>query len=212
MALNEKILVRAARVTKIHLNFAIVLVFTGAIFWFGYSKFLSPSHSEETAAASIIGVHHFGEGYLISDFYIDKYGAGGVQRSGGGGSIICCVILPLKWRPNLTTEIRWRVEDWTRANYIEIDAGNYESVTQKGMYIAKVAVEKYDEPHDLYVHFFPRGRVRVLSTMYAPTSLSHPVLYGRRDSDPLATAGWPINEMFSQAEWQLMSKERNTWK
>ncbi|MYM83207.1 DUF3304 domain-containing protein [Duganella sp. FT50W] len=99
---------------------------------------------------------------MISEFYVDKYGGDTVGREGGGGSILCCAMLPVKWRPGLTVEIRWGVEDWTHANDAEIAKGNYESVSDARLYIAKVPVEKYDEPYDLIVHFFPRGRVRVV--------------------------------------------------
>lgn len=132
---------------------------------------------------------------------------------GGGGSIVCCVMLPLKWRPGLTVEIRWRVEDWTGADYAEIEKGNYASVTEKKMYIAKVPVEKYDGLYDLIVHFFPHGRVRAVTSVYSVSSPLHPVPFGRGEGGPMATAGLPISEMFSQAELRKKKSEgSNPWK
>jgi len=198
---------------KKYLTHALVvaMIGIGIVIWLWYSK-TSLSSGEDLVPTSIIGVQHLGYGYLISDFYVDKYGGGTIPRTGGGGSMVCCVILPPKWRPGLTVEIRWRVEDWTRENRAQIDAGNYASVTEKGIYLAQVPVEKYEEPHDVYVHFFSRGRVRVVSTMYSVLNPLHPVPYGLVHSDSMATAGWPIKEMFSQAELQEMKKRSNPWK
>ena len=122
-------------------------------------------------------------------------------------------MLPLTWRPGLAVEIRWRVEDWTHADLAKIAVGNYESVTEKGIYIAKVPVERYDEPYDLTVHFFPEGRVRAVSTIYSVSSPRHPITFGPREGGTIATTGWRVKEMFSQAELrEIGKKEKNAWK
>lgn len=177
---------------------------------FFYSLFYA--EKEENLGTVMIGVHHLGSDYLISEFYVNKYGGTGVQREGGGGGEICCILIPRRWRPGLVVEVRWTVEDWSHINPTEIEAGNYQSVRSKGMYIAKVPVEKYDEAYSLYIHFFPSGRVRVLTTPYSVVSRNHPVPYGRTDGGALATAGWPIVEMFTPAEKTYMDHWRNTWK
>lgn len=197
---------------KKYLILAILSAVFGSAGWFGYRRFSSLSHDEFVPVA-ITGVQHLGNGYLISRFYVNKYGGDSVGREGGGGSVVCCVLLPLKWRPGLTVEIRWRVEDWTNADYAEIEKGNYASVSEKKMYIAKVPVERYDGLHDLIVHFFPHGRVRAVSTVYSVSSPLHPIPFGPSEGGPIATAGWPINEMFSQAELlKIKSEESNPWK
>ncbi|QJD90292.1 DUF3304 domain-containing protein [Duganella dendranthematis] len=197
---------------KSYLTRVLLVTAAAIVLWFGYTEFLHHSRSTDFTPAGITGVQHLGNGYLISSFYVDKYGGDSVGRDGGGGSIVCCAMLPLKWRPGLAVEVRWRVEDWTRENRAEIDAGNYQSVTEKGVYIAKVPIEQYDEPHDLYVHFFPRGRVRVLSTKYSVSSPVHPVLFGQREGGLLATAGLPIRAIFSPSELAEISKRSNPWK
>jgi len=198
---------------KKYLILSILSAVFGTAIWFGYAKFSSISPNDELVPVALTGVQHLGPGYMISRFYVNKYGGDSVGRQGGGGSIVCCAMLPAKWRPGLIVEIRWGVEDWTHANDAEIAKGNYESVIDAKLYIAKVPVEKYDEPYDLIVHFFPRGRVRAVSSVYSVSSPLHPVPYGPREGGPMATAGWPIGEMFSQAELEKRkSEERNPWK
>lgn len=198
---------------KIHLMRSVFASVFGAALWLGYAETSSPSRSDDFCPVSITGVQHLGRGYMISKFYVDQYGGDTVGRDGGGGSILCCAMLPVKWRPGLTVEIRWGVEDWTHADDAEIAKGNYESVIDEKLYIAKVPVEKYDQPYDLIVHFFPRGRVRVVTSVYSVSSPLHPVPFGVGDGGPTATAGWPIGEMFSQAELRKKEKEGgNPWK
>lgn len=198
---------------KRYLSLALVGVATTCAFRIGYIKFLSSSEENEFSPTGIVGVQHLGHEYSVSEFYVNKYGGTNVGRDGGGGGSVCCIMIPGKWRPGLTVEVRWEVADWSQENRKQITAGNYESILKKGMYIATVPVEKYEIPGELYVHFFPRGRVRVVSTMYSVLSKSHPVKYGGPiDGGTLATAGWPIKEMFTQAESQAMDRRRNAWK
>lgn len=189
----------------------LVAVAAGAAVWLGYTQLPWGNRDDELGAAGIVGVQHLGKDYPVSEFYINNYAGGKVGRDGGGGGIVCCVMIPLQWRPGLTVDVRWRVEDWSHENRTEIKAGDYRSVSVKGFYIAKVPVEKYDDPGDVYVHFFPRGRVRVVSTMHSVLSRYHPVPYGPTDGGAMATAGWPVKELFTEAE--LRARERgNPWK
>ncbi len=160
----------------------------------------------------MIGVHHLSSDFLISEFYVNKYGGIGVQREGGGSGEICCIMIPRRWRPGLVVEVRWRVEDWSHAQSTEIEVGNYKSIQPAGMYIARVPVEKYVEAYSLYVHFFPNGRVRVFTTPYSVLHPNHPVSYGPKAQDTSTTAGLPIAEMFTQAEMKYMDHWRNVWK
>ncbi|WP_369698898.1 DUF3304 domain-containing protein [Duganella violaceipulchra] len=128
----------------------------------GYSEYRS-SREDEFVPTDIVGVQHLGHNFNITDFYVNKYSGTNVGREGGGGGSVCCVIIPVRWRPGLIVEVRWKVADWSNENRTEIAAGNFKSVTTKGPYIARVPVEKYETPGNLYVHFFPRGRVRVRS-------------------------------------------------
>lgn len=163
-------------------------------------------------AVSVLGVHHLGHNYSIPEFYINKYGGAGIQREGGGGGIICCVMIPKVWRPGFSVQVRWKVEDWSQENRTEIEAGDFSSVILDGVYIAQVAVEKYEKPGDLYLHFFPDARVRVLASVHPPLSTLHPVPYGKRLGGNNAASGTRVEEMFSEAEKKDIENWRNPWK
>lgn len=178
----------------------------------GYVSFFLPAEEDDYVGTVMIGVHHLGPDYFVPEFYVNKYGGTGVQREGGGSGEICCIMIPRHWRPGLMVEVRWSVEDWSHTDFSEIQAGNDRSIKKKSLYFAKVPVEKYKEAYSLYVHFFPQGRVRVLTTPYSVVSPSHPVPYGLTDGGASATAGSPISEMFTQAEKKYMDRWRNTWK
>lgn len=197
---------------KKYLVRSVLVAVASALLYAVYSEYLSSSREDQFTSTGIIGVQHLGRAYNISEFYVNKYGGTNVGREGGGGALVCCIMIPRKWRPGLTVEVRWEVGDWSRENRKEIEADNFDSVTTKGMYIAQVPVEKYERAGSLYVHFFPKGRVRVVTTMYSVLSSSHPVSYGPTDGGPLATAGWPIKEMFTSSELRAMDRWRNTWK
>jgi len=166
---------------------------------------------ENFAPAGIVGVQHLGPTHGITEFYANKAWGGNVGREGGGGGVVCCVMLPWSWRPGLLVEVRWEV--WADRNQTEVNADNSKNKSIKKMYIANVPVEEYGEPGDLYVHFFPNGRVRVVSTMYSVLSTYHPVPYGPGEGGQLSTAGQPIKEFFTKAEMADMEKKaRNTWR
>jgi hypothetical protein len=135
-----------------------------------------------------------------------RHGGGSAGREGGGGGIVCCMMLPWSWKPDLTVEVRWTVGKWPHEFRLKTTAGGYREGATSEMYLAKVLVEKYEDPSDLYVHFFPHGRVRVMSTMHSVLSPYHPVPYGPNDGGPAATSGNPIREIFTQAEISEMQK------
>lgn len=192
---------------------SLLLAVTGVLTWIWYSGDSSMPSEHDMGMASIIGVQHLGHDYDISDFYVNGAIGGHAGREGGGGAIACCIMIPSRWRPGLTVEVRWLVGDWSHENEAETGAGNYRSVLAKEMYIARVPVEKYVNAGDIYVHFFSRGRVRVVSSAYWPLSALHPVRYGPIDGGREATVGSPIKQMFTPAELERMTKERsNAWR
>lgn len=153
---------------------------------------------------ALIGVHHFGSDYLISTFFVDGYGGGNVSEGGGGGGILCCVTIPRKWKPGLTAQVRWEVRhiirrtDPTAEQVAEID----------GIYQAKAPVEAYVEPGDLYVHFFPNGRVRIVVSETSPSGEQHPIQRGDARASETATAGSVIKTLFTAEE--IAESERET--
>lgn len=191
-----------------------LLAITSTVVWFGYTTLaLTHEKKDQVGLANIIAVHHLGYDYDISEVFVNKTDGGFAGREGGGAALFCCIMIPSNWRPGLTVEVRWQVGDWSHENRAEVDAGNYQSLSIKGMYIANVPVEKYDDPGDVYVHFFPRGRVRVVSSMYTVLSPSHPIRYGPGDGGLQATAGRPIKTMFTQDEMGAIDKKGgNVWR
>jgi hypothetical protein len=160
------------------------------------------------AGVDLTGVHHLGDKFNIAEFYVNGYSGANVGREGGGGRSVCCVLLPKKWRPGLTAEVRWDINDWTNENRAEIKAGNYRSVAGQGMaYIAQVPVERYEVASHVWVHFFAGGKVRVVSSPIGSEGSRHPI----KDDDPhaadSATAGRPVDALFSSEEVAEMTRK-----
>lgn len=151
-------------------------------------------------AVDITGIHHLGSAFNIDRFYVDGYDASNVGRGGGGGSNVCCVLLPKKWRPNLTIDLRWSVGDWSEENAAETEQGNYRSLSSAGVYRARVAVEKYEHAEHLFVHFFPNGKARVVSSLVGRGNPKHPIQEDDPHAADTATAGTSVDELFTPAE------------
>lgn len=179
-----------------------------AIMFGVYFVYPASSKQDDKIGVALIGVHHLGSSYNISQFYVDGYSGMNVGREGGGGGIICCVILPRRWREGLMVEVRWSINDWSKENRVEMDAGNYESLQWGGAYRAKVPVEKYDEPGDIYVHFFPNGRVRVVSSNAGMGSTLHPIQRGDPHAVDSATSGVAITQLFTDEELAEMERKQ----
>jgi hypothetical protein len=76
-----------------------------------------------------------------------------------GVASMCCVTLPVTWRPGLTVRVGWDMPEGT-------------TLIPKSKI---VEVEKYDAPGDVYVHFFPDHDVRVVVTRWIGASPNHPI-------------------------------------
>lgn len=142
---------------------------------------------EKSTVVAVTGIHHMGNGYSISSFHLNGGFQGNISRE-GGGSVVCCVSIPVKWRPGININIRWAVADWREENEDETSQGNYRSIRLAEVCRANVAVEKYLTPGRLYIHFFPHGRVRVVSSDVGPENFSHPVREGVFSGEPIAGA------------------------
>lgn len=157
-------------------------------------------------AVSLTGVHHMGNKYNVADFYVDGYSGSNVGREGGGGRTVCCVLLPRQWRPGLSVEVRWSVNDWSHENRAEIEAGNDDSVDGFG-YIARVPVERYEVAEHVWVHFYAGGKARIVSSMPGSGGPKHPI----QDNDPhaidSATQGRQVTALFSPAELAEMVRK-----
>jgi hypothetical protein len=165
----------------------------------GCADIHTAANGAQFTGVGLTGVQHIGPDFNISDFYVNGYPGSNVGRGGGGGSDVCCVSLPNKWRPGLAVEVRWAVGNWSKENRQELAAGNYRSITFE-RYKAIVPLEKYDAPEQLYVHFFPGGKVRVVSSFLGSRNPAHPILGNDPRAADSATAGMLIKELFTKEE------------
>lgn len=173
--------------------------------WLGYSAWES-KQQDSFASVGLTGVQHIGPNFNVSSFYVDGYYGSNVGRGGGGGSDVCCVLLPKLWRPDLTVELRWKVGDWSKENRSEIDAENYSSITFQD-FKARVPVEKYDRPAQIYVHFYADGKARVVSSGVGSRNPKHPILVDDLHADISATAGTPVLALFSEDELSALRRK-----
>jgi hypothetical protein len=165
----------------------------------GCGGIASRENTNEFVGVTVTGIHHIGPDFNIADFYVDGYSGSNVGREGGGGRYVCCVMLPSKWRPGLSVDVRWSVANWSKEVMVETDVGNYKSITFK-RYKARVPVEKYYSAENMYVHFFPGGRIRVVSSLSGPRGTEHPILVRDQRAAEIATIGTPVYSMFTESE------------
>jgi hypothetical protein len=76
-------------------------------------------------------------------------------------------MLPEKWRPGLTVEIRWDISNWRDCKWDQ--------------YVRRVAVEPYTEAGTLWVHFLENGKIRVVVSNPGPGNPAYP---GPHDAIP----------------------------
>jgi hypothetical protein len=184
--------------------FLLLLNYGVLILYFNHSYCNAQENNE--IPASLIGVHHLGPNYIINRFYINKTIGDNVGEGGGGGSMICCVKLSQKWKPSLKVDVRWEVAHITKrsANPSFPDEGEID-----GIYQARVPVEKYDEPGDFYVHFFPNGHVRIVISITGSDSEAHPIRSIDAQTLLAATKGKKIKALFTSEETAERQKAAN---
>lgn len=113
----------------------------------------------------------------------------------------------------MIVEVRWAIGDWSKENRSEINAGNFNSVTYT-YFKATVPVEKYETAGRIFVHFFPEGKVRVISSESSVIGASHPIQRGDPHAIESATAGQRIAAVFSESEladMQRQNEKRHTF-
>lgn len=119
---------------------------------------------EQTAGVAITGIDHLPKHLSVQQFYVDGYSA---FQAGTGARTVCCAVLPKRWRPDLTVDIRWNVTNWRDCDWVQ--------------QTRRLRVERYDEPGRLWVHFMKDGQVRAISSGIGPGNPSYP---GPHDSIP----------------------------
>ena len=179
----------------------------GALYWY-IGTVRATIRAQSLAAVGLTGVHHLGDKFNVADFYVDGYNGSNVGREGGGGRTVCCVLLPRTWRPGLSVEVRWDINDWTNENRAEIEAGNYRSVAGAGMaYIARVPVERYEKAAHVWVHFYAGGKARVVSSPIGSEGSRHPIQADDPHAIDSATAGRRVDALFSPEELAEMERK-----
>lgn len=199
---------RSLPVWKRVLLAAVIALVTVAL----YRSVRAELHRDSLALVGLTGTHHIGPNFNIAEFYVNGKYESNVGREGYGGDM-CCVLLPKKWRSGLVVEVRWAVGDWSKENRTEIDAQNYESITYT-CFKAVVPVEKYETPERLFLHFFPGGKVRAVSSIFTVLGASHPVQRGDLRATDAATVGQRVDAIFSDAElaeFQRQHENRSTF-
>lgn len=144
----------------------------------------------------MFSVHHLGEDYLISRFYVNKSIMDSVGEGGGGGSRMCCVSLPDKWNPRLSAEVRWEVHKLIRS----YDHGPSQTAELVGMYKAQVPIEIYDKPSHFWVHFYSGGKVRIVVSPFSFDRENHPIRWGDEQSSRFASSGENLQYFFTADE------------
>lgn len=129
---------------------------------------------DDSAAAQVGIVNHTGNfiySVPLSGDDVRNGGGGGMSRWGAGGANICCTSIPRIWHPGIKVLVRGDMPD-----------GHTHIPKEK-----IVEVEKYDEPCDIYLHFFPNDEVRIVVSNAAGYSDKHPILRTRKPASAEAT-------------------------
>ena len=156
-----------------------------------YNYYKVDSHIPITLTA----VHHLGSDYRISEYYVDKFGGNSVNERGYSG-IICCRMLPRNWTYGLRANVRWEV----RHIITSPDPATPKTEEVVGIYQAQVPVEKYFKPDRLWVHFFPKGRVRLVVSPDDSDSENHPTFPNDEQAAARGTIGTANDTLFTEEE------------
>jgi hypothetical protein len=187
----------------------LLLGLCGLLVWWLYSSLRESARRDAFVAVDIDGMQHMGPNFNIAQFFLDGVNGFNVGREGGGGSSVCCVLLPREWRPGLSVDLRWGINDWSEEIPAEISAGNYGSVTSGGVYRARVPVEKYDATGTVIVHFFAGGKARVVVGLPGPDELSRAILPDDSRAADVATVGQRFEDLFSKEERDAMHRRED---
>lgn len=161
------------------------------------------SKVDEHAPAFLSGVHHLGREYRIHIFYVNKSIGDSVGEDGSGDGRVCCVMLPKIWTPGLEADLRWEVYHIIRTG----DPAVPERAEIEGIYHAQVPVEAYVKPSIFWVHFFPKGRVRIVVSEDDSDAEQHPIRRDDSKADQKATTASVVKELFTPKELAELDRE-----
>jgi hypothetical protein len=169
--------------------------------WWLSSAIRENAKRDQFVAVDLNGMQHIGPDFNIAQFYVDGIDGFNVGREGGGGGDVCCILLPTQWRPGLSVDLRWSINDWSKEIPSEIKVGNYSSVMSGGVYRARVPLERYETPDRVRVHFFAGGKARVV-VMHSPglDELNQEFLSIDSYLAKSATVGKRVDDSFTKEE------------
>jgi hypothetical protein len=121
--------------------------------------------ADKTISASVRGYSHHIENSIYS-FTVNGAMGSPLGTDGGGSASSCCVVLPARWRPGLTATVE--------VEYSTPQGGPSPPPPRT----FEVPVEEYTEQNRgaLQVHFYPRGKVRIVVSRYSPGHPKYPPL------------------------------------
>ncbi|PIF11932.1 DUF3304 domain-containing protein [Janthinobacterium sp. 13] len=129
------------------------------------AKQVEDAGSSATATAQVGIVNHTGK-YIYSAS-VDGAGGANMARWGAGGAEVCCASIPRVWYAGMMVLVRWDMPE------------EHTHIVKEKM----VEVEKYDEPGDIYMHFFPDDGVRVVVSNVDGDSKIHPILHSGKPAN-----------------------------
>jgi hypothetical protein len=141
-----------------------------------FSVFLAACGEKEE---KMVAVDYFGYNHTDKSIVSIKVnGEGGILDASahGGGGQICCVMIPLKWRPGLTVTIKWQEDS------IPVRDAKGKRIYDDGVPVLiespwkerTVDVPKYEEAENFHIHFLPNDEVKVAVSLYGPRNPKHP--------------------------------------
>ena len=137
------------------------------------------------------------EGYSHTSAAINRFsvnGNGGPNLSpyGYNGGQMCCVALPVKWRPDLTVVVEWEKdpdphdsENWPKPRYSDEwskAAREHETHYTRHRVVAPVA--RYERLGVVNVHFLPCNQVAVTAGLMLPRAPSYPYHFPQKMDEP----------------------------
>ncbi len=128
---------------------------------------ISVACAEKTIPASVRGYSHYIEN-SIAHFMVNGAMGSNLDTDGGGSASSCCIVLPARWQPGLTATV------------------HVEYSTPQGRppppppRTFEVPIEEYTDQNQgaLQVHFYPRGKVRIVVSKYSPGHPKYPAMDG----------------------------------
>ena len=137
------------------------------------------------------------EGYSHTSAAINRFsvnGNGGPNLSpyGYNGGQMCCVALPVKWRPDLTVVVEWEKDpdpydskNWPEPRYSDAwrkAAREHETHYTRHRVVAPVA--RYERLGVVDVHFLPCNQVAVSAVAELPGQPGYPFNFPRKMEEP----------------------------